>query len=162
MRMTAATQRIEFNENPIRATPMIVRIQPIRPVVVALIAHLAAVICAHSQTVSVDPSTPLQNYWGPEWNTDGGFESWTATKASVSLIFAPGSMLRFTYTRLKAATADVSFVVEWSDALANDWSTTAVSYDPPVEINAATESVTATLPAGSGSRRFARLRIIGP
>ena len=58
--------------------------------------------------------------------------------------------------------AAASFQVEWSDTLGNDWSASNVATAPPVAIDATTESVTATMPAGATTGRFARLRITAP
>jgi PKD repeat protein len=68
-----------------------------------------------------------------------------------------GSVLDYTYTRRKTAPGEATFTVEWSDTLAAPW-TPAVS-DPPVSLDPTHESVHTTIPAGSSSRRFVRLRI---
>ena len=73
-----------------------------------------------------------------------------------------GSVLEYTYIRRKTDPAAASFQVEWSDTLGNDWSASNVATAPPVAIDATTESVTATMPLGSGSGRFVRLRITAP
>jgi alpha-tubulin suppressor-like RCC1 family protein len=73
-----------------------------------------------------------------------------------------GGTITFTYIRSKAAVLDgVTIKVEWSDTLAeNSWSNTEVS-ETSVD-QGATELVTATLPAGSSSKRFVRLRVSRP
>lgn len=70
-----------------------------------------------------------------------------------------GSVLDFIYTKNKAAT-DVTFVVEWSDALGNDWSTAGVSTPTILSDNGTTQQIKATVPAGSGvTKRFVRLKV---
>jgi hypothetical protein len=70
-----------------------------------------------------------------------------------------GSVLEYTYTKNKAAT-DVTFTVEWSDTLGNDWSTSGVSAPTILSDNGATQQVKVTVAAGSGvSRGFIRLRV---
>jgi autotransporter-associated beta strand protein len=72
-----------------------------------------------------------------------------------------GANLEFVYTRNKAAT-DVSFVVEWSDTLGNDWSTVGVTQSLVAgSDNGVTQQWKATMPAGS-SRRFTRLKVTRP
>ena len=70
-----------------------------------------------------------------------------------------GAFLEYAYTRRRIAPGAAAFRVEWSDKLANDWSDSGVTQSAPVPINATSESVTATLPAGSVNARFVRLRI---
>ncbi len=51
----------------------------------AAIAGVLLLACAGAgaATVSVDPNTPLTNYWrGGEWNTNGNFQGWTTTQIS--------------------------------------------------------------------------------
>ncbi len=71
-----------------------------------------------------------------------------------------GATLEFTYTRSLAAMSDgVTFTVEWSDTLLNDWSTTGVSAPTVLSDNGTVQSMKATLPAGS-NRRFVRLKVV--
>ena len=70
--------------------------------------------------------------------------------------------LQYTYTRRKTAPGEATFQIEWSDTLANDWSTVGVIQDPPVSLTASGESVTARIPVGSASKRFLRLKITIP
>jgi autotransporter-associated beta strand protein len=70
-----------------------------------------------------------------------------------------GSNLEFTYTKNKAAT-DVSFTVEWSDTLGNDWSTVGVTQAlVPGSDNGTTQQIKATMPAGVSGRRFVHLKV---
>ena len=72
-----------------------------------------------------------------------------------------GANLEFTYTRSKAAIADgVTFAVEWSGTLGNDWSTFGVAQAViPGSDNGTIQLWKATVPAGSGPKRFVRLKI---
>jgi hypothetical protein len=74
--------------------------------------------------------------------------------------FGPtGGTFFFNYTRSKLATADVSYQVEWSDSLTtNDWHTTDVS-ESQVVTNGDTQQVQVTVPRGTASHRFVRLRL---
>jgi hypothetical protein len=80
-------------------------------------------------------------------------------RAAIGLV-KNGATLEFTYTRANAALADgVTFIVEWSDTLlANSWSQTGVT-EQILSDNDPVQMVKATLPAGSGSARFVRLRV---
>jgi autotransporter-associated beta strand protein len=72
------------------------------------------------------------------------------------------STLDFVYTKNKAAT-DVTYLVEWSDTLLNDWSTTGVSAATILSDNGVTQQIKVTVPAGSGvMRRFVRLKVTRP
>ena len=73
-----------------------------------------------------------------------------------------GALLVFTYTRSKVAVSDgITFTVEWSDTLtAGSWSHSGVTETASDQGD--TNLVTATLPAGPGSGRFARLRVGRP
>ncbi len=68
-----------------------------------------------------------------------------------------GAILEFTYTKNNAAT-DVTFIVEWSDTLAaGSWSNGGVT-----EQSLGGNTVKAVVPAGSGPKRFVRLRVTQP
>ena len=70
--------------------------------------------------------------------------------------------LDFIYTTNKSAT-DVTFVVEWSDTLASDWSTSGVSSPTVLSDNGTTQRIKVTVPAGSGvTKRFVHLRVTRP
>jgi hypothetical protein len=57
----------------------------------------------------------------------------------------------------------VTFIVEWSDTLGNDWSTTGVSAPTILSDNGTTQQVRVTVPFGSGvERRFLRLQVTRP
>jgi hypothetical protein len=72
------------------------------------------------------------------------------------------STLDFVYTKNKAAT-DVTYTVEWSDTLLNDWSTTGVSAATILSDNGVTQQIKVAVPAGSGvMRRFVRLKVTRP
>ncbi len=72
------------------------------------------------------------------------------------------STLDFVYTKNKSAT-DVTYTVEWSDTLGNDWSTTSVSAPTILSDNGTTQQVKVTVPAGSGvTRRFLHLKVTRP
>lgn len=72
-----------------------------------------------------------------------------------------GSLLKYTYTKSKAAT-DVTHVVEWSDTL-GAWSSVGVVQSlVPGSDNGVTQRITATLPAGTAGKRFVRLRVTRP
>jgi autotransporter-associated beta strand protein len=72
-----------------------------------------------------------------------------------------GSVIDFTYTKNKSAT-DVTFVVEWSDTLLNDWSTSGVSAPTILSDNGTTQQIKVTVPAGTNTRRFVRLKVTRP
>jgi hypothetical protein len=68
--------------------------------------------------------------------------------------------MEFTYTRSKTAiTGGTQFQVQWSDTLeATSWSGSGVS-EQILSDDGTHQQVKATLPAGSGGRRFVRLRV---
>lgn len=73
-----------------------------------------------------------------------------------------GSVIDFTYTKNKSAT-DVTFVVEWSDTLLNDWSTVGVSAPTILSDNGTTQQIKVTVPASVGvTKRFVRLKVTRP
>jgi autotransporter-associated beta strand protein len=70
--------------------------------------------------------------------------------------------LDFIYTKNKSAT-DLTYTVEWSDTLANDWSTTGLSAPAILSDNGTTQQIKVTVPAGSGvARRFVHLKVTRP
>ncbi len=70
--------------------------------------------------------------------------------------------LDFIYTKNKSAT-DLTYLVEWSDTLGNDWSTTNVSAPTILSDNGTTQQIKVTVPAGSGiMRRFLHLKVTRP
>jgi hypothetical protein len=74
-----------------------------------------------------------------------------------------GAVLEFVYTRSKDALSDgILFSVVWSDTLAaGSWSSSGVS-EQILNEDADIQVVQATVPAGSGNRRFIRLVITKP
>jgi autotransporter-associated beta strand protein len=83
------------------------------------------------------------------------------TRAIVSLLPAPGSMLDFTYTRSKAAfDQGYIFSVEYSDTLApNSWTSVGPG---TVTAEGPTQSVTAAHPKALNHHRFTRLKVTTP
>lgn len=81
-----------------------------------------------------------------------------AVPASVTKSISP---LDFIYTKNKSVT-DVSFIVEWSDTLGNDWSTSGVSAPTILSDNGVTQQVKVSVIAGENGRRFVRLRVTRP
>lgn len=79
----------------------------------------------------------------------------TNTRA-VTAFIKNGNLLEFTYTKNKSAT-DVTFSVEWSDNLATgSWN--SVGAGTLLTDNGTLQTWKAIVPAGSGSRRFVRLK----
>lgn len=73
-----------------------------------------------------------------------------------------GSAIDFVYSKNKSA-SDMSFVVEWSDTLASDWSTAGVSGPTVLNDNGTTQQIKVTVPADSGvAQRFVRLKVLRP
>jgi hypothetical protein len=81
-----------------------------------------------------------------------------AVSRATAAVQAAGGNLEYTYTRGTAAyNSGTSFQVEWSDDLTT-WFTTGV-VESLISDDGTHQQVKATLPAGSGSRRFVRLRV---
>ncbi|MBL9131306.1 MAG: hypothetical protein JNG86_08915 [Verrucomicrobiaceae bacterium] len=74
-----------------------------------------------------------------------------------------GGNVEFSYTRSTAAVnAGAVFAVQWSDGMAsNDWHATGVT-QTMTGGDATTQQMTATVPAGTGGRRFVRLHVTAP
>jgi hypothetical protein len=74
-----------------------------------------------------------------------------------------GNTMEFVYPRAKAAMNDgFTFEVEWSDDLVlPNWSTTDVTEEVLSE-DSVVQLVKASVPAGTGPRRFMRLKVIQP
>lgn len=74
-----------------------------------------------------------------------------------------GANLEFIYTRANRAMAEgVPFIVEWTDTLtALSWSAVGVTHQV-LSDNGTVQQVKATVPAGSGGRRFVRLKVTAP
>jgi len=73
-----------------------------------------------------------------------------------------GAVLEYTYTRRRVAPGAATWRVEWSDTLGDDWSTAGVLSEPPAVLGTSSESIRSTVPAGSGDRRFIRLKVLPP
>ena len=89
----------------------------------------------------------------------------TAQNPNAATIILPtvvknGAILEFTYTRSLAAMADgVTFTVELSDTLANDWNAAGVSAPVVLTDNGTVQQVKVTLPVGTAGRRFVHLKV---
>ena len=83
-----------------------------------------------------------------------------AVTRATPVVARNGATLEFTSTRSLAALADgVTFTVEWRDDLASGaWSSAGVS-EQILNDNGTVQIVKATFAAGSGAKRFARLRV---
>lgn len=88
----------------------------------------------------------------------GGIPTLSA-RVSTSLERTP-SGIDFTYPRAKGITS-VTAIVEWTDDLIT-WSTSGVSAPTVITDQGATEIVKVSVPLGSGSGRFVRLRVTAP
>jgi uncharacterized delta-60 repeat protein len=67
--------------------------------------------------------------------------------------------IEFIYTKNKAAT-DLTYSVEWSDTLGDDWTSAGVRAPSILSDNGTTQQVKVNVPAGSGViRRFVRLKV---
>ncbi len=83
-----------------------------------------------------------------------------APALAATLVNLTDANIEFTYTRTKAALASgMVFAVEFSDSLAaSSWSSIGVS-ESILSDNGTVQSVKATVPAGTGGRRFLHLKI---
>lgn len=73
-----------------------------------------------------------------------------------------GAGMDFIYTRNKAAT-DITFTVEWSDSLGDDWSTSGIGSPVVLDDNGLTQQIKVVVPVGSGvARRFVHLKVTSP
>lgn len=130
-------------------------------------------------------ATPIEQWrhthFGSIFNSGGGLDSFDGDKdgASNLLEYATrmnpaasdlvpqsaqknGAVIDFVFTRNTSAT-DVTFIVEWSDTLGNDWSTVGVSVPTALTDNGVTQQVRVTVPAGSGvNKRFVHLKVMRP
>ncbi len=87
----------------------------------------------------------------------------SAASITSTPVVRKGGNIEFSYTRSNSAMADgIAFEVEWSDTLDPDsWSTAGVSEQIPID-NGTVQTVMATVPAGSGGKRFVRLNVTRP
>lgn len=82
-----------------------------------------------------------------------------AAPISVSLT---STTLDFVYRKNKSATG-LTFTVEWSDTLGNDWSTAGVSAPTILSDNGSTQQIRVSVPAGAGvTKRFVHLEVTRP
>ena len=86
----------------------------------------------------------------------------TASGVTTCAVAAVNTSIEF--SRAHAAVADgVSFQVEWSDTLGNDWSSSGVVQSQVANSDdGVTTTWKAVLPMSSAGRRFVRLRIVSP
>lgn len=81
-----------------------------------------------------------------------------ATPAPGTLVDA-GAVVEFTYTRARVALGECTFAVQWNDAISSaGWSSAGVT-EVVLSDDGVVQVVKATVPRGSGARRFARLHI---
>lgn len=81
-----------------------------------------------------------------------------ATQAPGALVDT-GAALEFTYNRANVAIGECVFAVQWNDALSSTgWSSAGVT-EAILSDDGVTQVVKATVPRGSGARRFVRLHI---
>jgi alpha-tubulin suppressor-like RCC1 family protein len=88
-----------------------------------------------------------------------------ASSSTLNTPLAPasGGNIAFFYARSVAAVAaGTGFVVEWSDTLpGTPWSIVGVTHEV-LSDNGTLQQMNATLPAGTGGKRFVRLRVTAP
>jgi hypothetical protein len=86
-----------------------------------------------------------------------------ATTRAMTAFTRNGSTMEYTYTRgLPAILDGLTFAVQWSDTLLpGSWSEVGVT-EQILSDNGLVQTVRATVPAGSGAQRFARLRVTRP
>lgn len=83
----------------------------------------------------------------------------TEATTSPGTITKQGSDLKFTFSRSVAGTSDgVSYSAEWSDTLTGTWSTTGV-ISSAISSTPTAEQILTTIPAGTGNKRFVRLKV---
>ncbi len=86
-----------------------------------------------------------------------GSGPWTANAQPGELV-KNGSSLEFTWPRRKAALAEISYAVEWSESLTGPWSAAGVSTVLFTD-GSVMQVMKSTLPAGGSGKRFVRLRV---
>jgi hypothetical protein len=112
----------------------------------------------------IDPATHDEDHDGLvdllEWALGLSPVTGSGMQATTTL---SGATLEYHYTRsTAAANAGTPFIIEWSDNLpATSWSTTGVTQQV-LSDNGTLQQVKATLPAGTGGKRFVRLRVTAP
>jgi len=88
----------------------------------------------------------------------------TASNRPPKALESSAGNLELIYPRSHAAVAGgVVFAVEWSDTLAGEWSTAGVTHEPvPGGDDGTSQLWKATVPAGSGDKRFLRIHVYSP
>lgn len=109
---------------------------------------------------SADTATPQKDGVPNLLKFATGLDPTRPGKVHASLVTGENNMA-FTYNRSKtASTSGVTYVVEWSDSLvASTWNSAGVIEGSVVD-QGSTEQVTVTVPAGTGGRRFVRLKVL--
>lgn len=86
----------------------------------------------------------------------------TAASKLPATITRAGASFEYTYNRsVEALNAGAVFTVEWSDTLGNDWQVTGVT-ENILSDNGIEQVVQTSIPIGSGSHRFVRLKVTAP
>jgi autotransporter-associated beta strand protein len=84
-----------------------------------------------------------------------------AASRAVTTLSPAGANFEFTYTRSKAAVGDgFIFIIEHSDTLVEPW--TSVGSGSKASETDTLETMRASIPAGTGNRRFVRLKVANP
>lgn len=109
---------------------------------------------------SADTATPQKDGVPNLLKFATGLDPTRPGKVHASLVTSENNMA-FTYNRSKTArTSGVTYVVEWSDSLvASAWNSAGVTESNVVD-QGSNEQVTVTVPAGTGGRRFVRLKVL--
>lgn len=86
----------------------------------------------------------------------------TVPGVNPAVLVRDGAVLEFTCPRSVAALGKCTLIFEWSDTLADgSWSSTGVSQQI-LSDDGILQQVKAIIPAGSGDRRFVRMRVTNP
>jgi len=73
-----------------------------------------------------------------------------------------GTSLSFSCVRRKTSPGELVFTLEWADSPGGPWSGSQIAAGVPVSLDATSERVSFTLPAGDSGRRFVRIRLEHP
>ena len=82
-----------------------------------------------------------------------------APTVTIGQLVKNGSTLEYTYTRARAALAEVKYVREFSSTLTGVWSQTGATVETIISEDATLQVVRVNTPAGSSGKRFVRLRV---
>ncbi len=95
-----------------------------------------------------------------EWAFDLDPNTASTLNASIAKV---GSVMEYVYSRsVPAASAGVTFSVEWSDSLAaSDWSSVGVTQSVEAD-NGSLQQIKAIVPTGGANSRFVRLKVSQP